>query len=64
VVATAPGSQRHAGALVAELASTLGGGGNTKNADLAVAGGGDASRSDDTRDAARGAVASAGSGAS
>jgi alanyl-tRNA synthetase len=64
VVATAPGSQRHAGALVAELASTLGGGGNTNTPDLAGAGGRDASPIDDTLDAARAALASAGSGAS
>jgi hypothetical protein len=49
---------------VAVRASPLGGGGNTTNADLAVAGGRDASRIDDTLDAARAALASAGSGAS
>ena len=62
VVATAPGSERHAGALVAQLASTLGGGGNTKNADLAVAGGRDAARIDDTLAAARAALTASASG--
>ncbi len=53
VVATLRDSERHAGALVGELAGTLGGGGNTRNAELAMAGGRDASRIDATLDAAR-----------
>ena len=52
-VAVTKDSGRHAGALVGELASTLGGGGNTKNADFAMAGGRDAARIDDTLIAAR-----------
>jgi alanyl-tRNA synthetase len=53
VVATAEDSGHHAGELVGELSSTLGGGGNTKNARLAMAGGRDADRVDATLDAAR-----------
>ncbi len=53
VVASVPGSDRHAGALVGELAATLGGGGNTKNAELAMAGGRDVDRIDATLEQAR-----------
>ncbi|HET8930046.1 MAG TPA: alanine--tRNA ligase [Acidimicrobiales bacterium] len=53
VVASRSDSGRHAGALVGELSSTLGGGGNTKNAELAMAGGRDAARVDATLAAAR-----------
>jgi hypothetical protein len=49
---------------VAALAAPLGGGANTNTPDLAVAGGRAASPIDDTLDAARAALASAGSGAS
>jgi alanyl-tRNA synthetase len=53
VVATSRDSSEHAGALVGELSSTLGGGGNTKNAELAMAGGRDVGRIDATLEAAR-----------
>ncbi len=54
VVASSPDDARHAGGIVKELASTLGGGGNTKNPDVAVAGGRDVERIDDTLATARG----------
>lgn len=52
-IAVRPGSAHHAGELVGHLAPTLGGGGNTKNPDFAMAGGRDASRIDDALQAAR-----------
>ena len=53
VVASRPDSRHHAGKVVSSLADVLGGGGNTKNADLAMAGGRDAGRIDATLHAAR-----------
>lgn len=54
VVASVPDHAVHAGALVATLAKVLRGGGNTKNAELAVAGGKDPSTLDEVLAAARG----------
>lgn len=62
VVATTPDAGVHAGAMVKELASVLGGGGNTKNAELAMAGGKDASRIDAVLDAARASLAASPTG--
>jgi alanyl-tRNA synthetase len=51
----------HAGQLVGGLARTLQGGGNTKNPELAVAGGKDPSRLDEVLAAARAELGIAGS---
>ncbi len=56
VVATRETGTHHAGQIVGELTPTLGGGGNTKNAHFAMAGGKDAARVDATVDAARALV--------
>ena len=52
-VAATAGGPVHAGHLVKAIAGALGGGGNTKNAEIALAGGRDAARVDAALDAAR-----------